>query len=124
MTEPINTTVAAVSLVTLAAAVFGPTAGPYIVITLGSIGGALWALSSATIATHTQGAWLLLRCVLTAIVLTALVSSIVGPLINLPVTESYAVVAFGIGALGNQWLEILATLKRRFIAAIEAGGKP
>jgi len=37
MTEPINTTVAAVSLVTLAAAIFGPTAGPYIVLTLGSI---------------------------------------------------------------------------------------
>lgn len=61
MPEPINTAGAGVSLMTLAIAVAGPAAGPYIVILLGSIGGALWALSSAALDTRMQGAWLTLR---------------------------------------------------------------
>jgi len=72
MAEPIQSTVAGVSLITLAVAVFGPNAGPYIVIVLGSLGGGLWALSSATLETRMQGAWLMLRCLVTAIVLTAM----------------------------------------------------
>ena len=39
MPEPINTSITGVSLMTLAVAVFGPQAGPYIVILLGSLGG-------------------------------------------------------------------------------------
>ena len=124
MAEPINTTVAAVSLVTLAAAVFGPQAGPYIVIVLGSIGGGLWALSSAVLTTRMQGAWLMLRCIVTAIVLTALIAGVVGPWLGMPVTEVYAFVAFVIGMLGNRWQDVIESIKIRLQGLIStAGGK-
>lgn len=124
MAEPIQTTVAGVSLVTLAVAVFGPQAGPYIVILLGSIGGGLWALSSTVLTTRMQGAWLMLRCITTAIVLTALIAGVIGPWFNLPVTEVYAAVAFAIGALGNRWQDIIDSLKTRLQGVIATGSKP
>jgi len=124
MPEPVQTTVAGVSLVTLAVAVFGPQAGPYIVIVLGSISGGLWALSSTTLQTRTEGAWLMLRCVITAIVLTALIAGAVGPWIHIPVTEAYAVVAFVIGMLGNKWQDIIESIKQRLQALISSAGGP
>lgn len=123
MAEP-NATIAGVSLVTLAVAVFGPQAGPYAVIMLGSLGGGLWALSSATLTSRAEGAWMMLRCVITAIVLTAAIAQTVGPMFNYPVTESYAVVSFAIGMLGNKWLEIIESIKQRIQNAITNGGKP
>lgn len=123
MPEPINSTVAAVSLVTLAVAMFGPNAGPYVVIILGAVAGGLWALSSAVVPSRIAGVWLMTRCVVTAVVLTALISGLVGPLFGISVTESYTVVAFTIGALGNRWLEILDTVKVRIQSAI-SGGSP
>ena len=124
MAEPIQTGVAVVSLMTLATAIFGPKAGPYIVILLASVGGALWALSSAELATRMQGAWLLLRCVLTAVVLTSIVAQTVGAWLHTPPSEAVAVVAFCIGALGNKWLEIIDALKTRIAGLVSTGAKP
>lgn len=125
MAEPIQTTVAGVSLVTLAVDFFGPQAGPYIVIVLGSIGGGLWALSSSVLATRLSGAWLMLRCVVTAVVLTAVISGAVGRALGIQVTEAYAVVAFVIGALGNRWQDIIDSIKTRLQGAISiTGDKP
>ena len=124
MTEPTQTAVAGVSLVTLAVAFFGPQAGPYIVIILGSIGGGLWALSSAVLSSRMAGAWLMLRCVVTAVVLTALIAGWLGPVFGLPVTEAYAVVAFSIGALGNRWQDIIDSIKTRIQGVISTGDKP
>ncbi len=124
MAEPIQSTVAGVSLVTLAVAVFGPNAGPYIVIVLGSLGGGLWALSSATLETRMQGAWLMLRCVVTAIVLTAMIAGLLGPWLGVSTMETYAAVAFIIGALGNKWLEIIEAIKTRMSNVIIGGNKP
>jgi hypothetical protein len=122
MAEPIQTTVAGVSLVTLAVAFFGPQAGPYIVIILGSIGGGLWALSSAALDTRMAGAWLMLRCVVTAVVLTAVISVGIGRALDIPVSEAYAVVAFVIGALGNRWQDIMDSIKMRIQGAIANSG--
>lgn len=125
MAEPLHSTVAGVSLVTLAVALFGPQAGPYMVILLGSIGGGLWALSSTTLQTRMEGAWLMLRCIVTAIVLTALIATVVGPWFGVAVTEAYVVVAFIIGALGNKWVEVIETIKTRLQTLISsAGPKP
>ena len=52
-----------------------------------------------------------------AIVLTAMIAGLVGPWLNMPVSEAYAVVAFVIGMLGNQWLEIIDNIKTRIINA-------
>lgn len=122
MTDPTSTALGGVSLMTLAVALFGPQAGPYIVILLGSIGGAMWALSKATLETRTQGAWLMARCIVTAIVLTALIAQVVGPYVGLPVGEVYAVVSFAIGALGNRWQEIFDSIKTRIQGVISVSG--
>lgn len=124
MPEPINTTaVAGVSLMTLAVALVGPQAGPYIVILLGSVAGGLWALSSARIDTRMDGFWLLLRCVTTAIVLTAVIAGLVSSYLGLGAGEAYAVVSFVIGALGNRWQDIFETIKTRLQGVIASGGK-
>ena len=123
MAEPIQSTVAGVSLITLAVAVFGPNAGPYIVIVLGSLGGGLWALSSATLETRMQGAWLMLRCLVTAIVLTAMIAGLLGPWLGINTLETYVVVAFVIGAWGNKWLEIIDSIKLRAQSMITGGTK-
>ena len=125
MAEPIHSTVAGVSLITLAVALFGPQAGPYIVIMLGSIGGGLWALSSTELQTRLQGLWLMLRCMVTAVVLTAIIAAVVGPWFGVAVTEAYAAIAFFIGAMGNKWVEVIESVKDRLKALISvAGGKP
>ncbi len=124
MPDPINPPIAAVSLITLAVTVFGPQAGPYVVIVLGSIGGALWALSSTKLDSRRQGVWLMLRCVLTAIVLTALIAGVVGPWFGMAVTEAYAVVAFFIGAMGNKWQDVIESVKSRLQALISTAGGP
>lgn len=122
MAEPVHSTIAGVSLITLAVALFGPQAGPYMVILLGSIGGGLWALSSTTLQTRMEGAWLMLRCIVTAIVLTALIATVVGPWFGVAVTEAYVVVAFIIGALGNKWVEVIETIKTRLQTLISSSG--
>lgn len=124
MAEPIQSTVAGVSLITLAVAMFGPSAGPYIVIVLGSVGGGLWALSSAVIETRVQGAWLMLRCMVTAVVLTAMIAGLLGPWLGVDTLEVYVVVAFVIGALGNKWLEIIDAIKTRVQSMIIGGARP
>lgn len=131
-----NAPVEAVSLITLAVAVFGPQAGPYVVIVLGSIGGALWALSATSLVPppevteeigrwrRKQGLWLMLRCVITAVVLTSLIAGLVGPWFGMKVTEAYAFVAFGIGAMGNRWQDVIESVKNRLQSLIStAGGK-
>jgi len=124
MPNPLHSPIEAVSLITLAVAVFGPQAGPYVVIVLGSIGGGLWALSSTKLDTRRQGAWLMLRCVVTAVVLTSLIAGVVGPWFGLPVTEVYAVVSFVIGMLGNRWQDVIESIKNRLQALISTAGGP
>lgn len=130
MAEPIHSTLAGVSLVTLAVALAGPAAGPYLVIVLGAIGGGLWALSSTPLQTRWQGAWLMLRCVVTAVALTALVASIVGPWFHIDAIEVYVVVSFVIGMLGDGWQDVIKTIKARLRILISvaggtsSGGKP
>lgn len=122
MSDPQTQAAAGVTLITLAVGVFGPHVGPYIVILLASIAGSMWALSSAELATRMAGLWLLLRCVVTAIVLTSLIAQLLGPRIGLPVGEAYAVVAFVIGMMGNRWQKIIDTLQERIQGAISNSG--
>lgn len=126
MTEPIQSTATAgVSLVTLAVAMFGPAAGPYVVILLGSVGGSLWALAGVKKMTRKQGAGMMLRCILTALALTAILAAIVAPWLKITdVKEVYVAVAFVIGAFGNKWQEVFESLKQRFIALISISGGP
>lgn len=123
MVEP-TSAAGAVSLVTLAVAFSGPQTGPYIVIVMGSIGGGLWALSSTKMDTRLQGLWLMCRCILTAVVLTALIAESIGSFIHVSAVEAYAAVAFAIGALGNRWQDIFDSIKNRLQSVITRDETP
>ena len=125
MTEPINPALAGVSLITLSVSLLGPNLGPYFVIVLASVAGGLWAVNGTSLPSRLAGAWLMLRCVFTAIVLTALIAGIAAPWLNVTAPEAYALVAFSIGALGNKWQDIIEAIKNRLASLISTtGGKP
>lgn len=108
MPEPTSTS--GFSLAVLAIAMMGPMAGPYALIVFAAISGALWPLSIAETASRVSGAWLLLRCTLTAVALTSALAALVQHQWQIPAIESLAPVAFFIGALGNGWRPVFGAL--------------
>ena len=108
MAEP--TTTGSFSLAVVAIAVFGPLAGPYALIVFAALAGAQWPLSSDKTLTWLQGGWLLLRCTLTAIILTGAISAFLQSRYQVRIDESIGYVAFGIGALGNGWRPVISSL--------------
>jgi len=101
MAEPTST--AGLSLTAFAVALLGPLAGPYSAIVFAALAGALWPLSSTEGLTRSAGAWLLLRCVLTATVLTSTAAAILSSQYGIEPTELLSPVAFFLGAMGNGW---------------------
>ena len=63
----------------------------------------MWPLSAADTTTKLAGAWLLLRCTLTALLLTAFLSTLLDSWLQVTGLDARPVVAFAIGALGNGW---------------------
>lgn len=110
MADPTTTSAGGISLTTLFVALFGPLAGPYALIVFAALAGALWPLSSTETETRAAGAWLLLRCTLTAIALTAFIGQGIDKLYGIPAVEALSPVAFAIGALGNGWRPVFVAL--------------
>lgn len=108
MAEP--STSAGVSLTVIFVALLGPMAGPYALIAFAALAGAMWPLSASATATRMDGAWLLLRCTLMAIVLTVFLASGLERLWAIPANEALAPVALIIGALGNGWRPVFESL--------------
>lgn len=122
MAEP--TTTGSISLTVLFVALLGPLAGPYALIVFASLAGALWPLSAQGTATNAEGAWLLLRCTLTAVVLTGAVAGILERAFGVPVNEGFGAVALLIGALGNGWRPVFSGLSAGLSAlAGKVGGQ-
>lgn len=124
--EPTITTAGSVSLTVLFVALLGPLAGPYILIALAALAGALWPLSASSASSRAEGAWLLLRCALTALVLTGLIAGIVERVWAVPVNEGLAPVALLIGAMGNGWRPVfsgLALFARAWVGNRQDGGR-
>lgn len=118
MPEPILPTAGAVSLTAISIALIGPVAGPYVLITLLAMAGSLWPLSVARGQGYAASAMLMLRCTLTAIVLTSLIAQYIERQWGIPTSELLAAVAWMIGAFGNGWrpvIEGLAGFARRLI---------
>lgn len=110
MAEPTSTTAAGMSLTVIFIALLGPLAGPYILIALSAITGSLWPLSAARTAGQREGLWLLVRCTLTALVLTGVIAGIVERMWGIPLSEGLAPVALLIGAMGNGWRPVFAAV--------------
>lgn len=122
MAEPTTTTSAAFGLTAISVALLGPLAGPYALIAFAALSGAMWPLSAATTTTKLAGAWLLLRCTLTALLLTAFLASVLEQLAGLHAVESLAPVAFCIGALGNGWRPVFDALGAALTALLGRTG--
>ena len=118
MAEPTST--GGVTLIVLLTAFLGPLAGPYAVIVMGSLLGAMWPLSVMTGITKVGGAFFLFRIVTTAVMLTAPAAWYLETNHNLPATHGMAVIAFVIGAMGNGWAPVLSAL-RQGLAALARG---
>ncbi len=109
MPEPTSTS-AGLSLAAVAIALLGPMAGPYALIVATAMSGALWPLSVANTASRAAGAWLLLRCTLTAVALTSALAKLAEQQWQIPAIEFFAPVAFFIGAMGNGWRPVFDAL--------------
>ena len=126
MPEP--TSSAGISIAALSIALLGPLAGPYALILFAALAGSLWPLSAASTLTRLEGAWLVLRCTLTGVILTGGAASWMQSQYGIQVNETIAPVAFVFGALGNGWravLDKLTSVLSSVVGRIDAGsGKP
>lgn len=124
MAEPTATSATAFGLTALSVSLLGPLAGPYALIAFAALSGAMWPLSAAETTTKLAGAWLLLRCTLTALLLTAFLAGLVERWLGVQPVESLAPVAFAIGALGNGWRPVFDAVGAALSALLgRAGGK-
>lgn len=122
MPEPTSTS--GISLAAVSIALLGPMAGPYALIVFAALAGALWPLSAADTMTRAAGAWLLLRCTLTAVVLTSALSLVLQNQWQIPANEALAPVAFAIGALGNGWRPVFEAVGSALQAVLARAGGP
>lgn len=119
MPEP-TTTAGGITLTVFLTALLGPFFGPYAVIVMCALLGAMWPLSVMPNTTRMSGAFFLLRIVSTAVVLTTSAAWYLETKHGFPAVHGMAVVAFLIGALGNGWRSVLAAL-RQGLAAVARG---
>jgi hypothetical protein len=123
--EPTATSSAAFGLTALSVSLLGPLAGPYALIAFAALSGAMWPLSAAETTTKLAGAWLLLRCTLTALLLTVFIAGLLDKWLEIHALDSLAPVAFAVGALGNGWRPVFDAVGAALSALLNrAGNKP
>lgn len=124
MAEPVASAAAGgASLAVLFVSILGPTAGPHVLIVAAAITGAMWPLSAASTDSWLDGLWLLLRCTLTALVLTSVAATVLERKWGLPVSEALAPVALVIGAMGNGWRSVALAVSQFAAAVVSRGGR-
>jgi hypothetical protein len=121
--EPTTTTAGGVSLTVLFVAVLGPMAGPYVLIVLCAIAGAMWPLTAAQTASYREGAWLLLRCAALALAGTGVIAWAIERQLGVPVSESTGVIALLIGAMGNGWGPVFQMLSQTVQRVVKQRGE-
>jgi len=119
MAEP---STSSLSITALAIALLGPMAGPYALIVFAALAGALWPLSTMPTVTRMQGAAFLLRVVSGAVVLTGSAAYLIESIYKVPAIESFALVSFGIGAVGNGWRPVLQGLRGALVNLVNRLG--
>lgn len=88
-------------------AMFGPLFGYYAMIVFASLAGALWPLSNRPTGTTSSAALFVLRLVLTATVLTSVLTIIAEAQWGWKQSVAAAPIAFAIGAIGDNWLGLI-----------------
>lgn len=121
MAEPTSTS--GITLIVLLTTMLGPFAGPYAVIVMASLLGAMWPLSVMPNMTRRAGAMFLFRIVSTAVILTTSAAWYLETKHDIPAVHGMAIVAFLIGAMGNGWAPVLAALRQGVAAAAKGVGR-
>lgn len=121
MAEPTST--ASISLTVLAVSFLGPLAGPYAVIVFAALAGAMWPLSAHTTGSKLEGAWLLTRCTLTAVILTGVLATFLERYLAVPINEGLAPIALIVGALGNGWRPVFDAIGSAMSVIVGRGAK-
>lgn len=106
-------------LVTLFAVFLSPAIsavlGPYAVIVLAAGTGAAWSLGRRDPSSKLSAVWFFLRVNLTACILTSSVVAVLNKVYASDGVEwSFALVAFGIGLIGDDWKAVCLWLADRF----------
>lgn len=122
MAEPATTTSAGV--VAASIVLLGPIAGEHAAIAFCALAGALWALSSAKCPSHAAGAWLVVRLVFTAMVLTGAGAWLLEDKLNLPTKHVLPGLAFLIGLFGHRWPALAEALSGRLMGLVRETPKP
>ncbi len=114
MAEPTTTTgTAGIGLGTSLVVILGPAAGAGATILFAALSGALWALVEKKDLTKSQGAFLVLRLVLTSLALTGTIALWIEAHYKIPALSLLSPLAFGIAAIGERWRTIFGVLARR-----------
>lgn len=108
-------------VVALAVLMFGAVAGEYAAIVFCALAGSLWALQKLETDNRAQGAFLIFRLVLTAVVLTSPIAWWLESQYQMPAHRVLAPLAFAIGALGNKWPDLVADAARRTVRRVFGG---
>lgn len=123
MAEPTTSGTAGIGLGTSLVVILGPAAGPGATILFAALSGALWALVKEKDLTKSQGAFLILRLVLTSLALTGAIALWVEAHYKIPALSLLSPLAFGIAAIGERWRTIFGALARR-VEILASGKKP
>lgn len=111
-------------MVTLMAAVLSPAVsavlGPYAVILLAATTGAAWSLGRREPSTKASALWFFMRVNMTAFLLTWSIVQLVMKVYALDQMEwAFAMVAFGIGLVGDEWPAVRRWLADRLTTVID-----
>lgn len=106
-------------MITLLAVMLSPALsavlGPYAVIILASGAGAAWSLGRREPSSKTSALWFFVRVNLTACVLTSSVAAALNKIYAPNGVEwSFALIAFGIGLIGDDWKAVCLWVAERF----------
>lgn len=102
-------------VVAIATLIFGAAAGEYAAIVFCALAGSLWALQRVKTDTRVDGALMILRLVLTAVVLTAPALWWLEANYHWPAGRMLPPVAFAIGAFGDRWPELIEKVRERLL---------
>lgn len=116
-------------MVTLLAAWLSPAVsavlGPYAVILLASTAGAAWSLGRRDPSDKRAALWFFMRVNLTACVLTAGIATAISKVYALQSVEwSFALIAFGLGLVGDDWPAVRGWLGERITNLVDKRATP
>lgn len=119
MAEPASTT--STGLAAIIVTLLGPMFGEYAVIVLASLAGASWSMGAAQTPRRRDGALFLLRIVGTASFLTSSIAYACESKLQIPAVHLLAPVAFGIGAIGDRWSDLITAAFGRLRNLVKGG---